>query len=509
MPNQTIIRPTYKTEWENSHETFIQPVNNLFDIYNGETADVLYNYNAATEAIQEKLKEAVSQNLSVRALGGGWSWTKVAATDGWIFNTKNLNIILKVSSQRISNDFTGDINQLLYAQCGNSIQELNRFLRNKNRSLKTSGASNGQTLAGAISTGTHGAALNFGATQDFVKGLHIIVSPDKHIWLERESEPVISDSFAAELKTEIVRSDELFNAALVSFGSFGFIHGIMIETEPLYLLECYRERVPIDNSLKQIMETLDFNGSSFPHGNETPHHFQVLINPYDIDGGAYVTTMYKRPYRNDYIPPVVNINAAGPGADAPVFLGRVVDLLPGSIPALINMLISKSYAPYPKTEGISGEIFTNTDLRGKVLSSAVAVPADFVNRVTDILMEINDSKKFFGLFSYRYVKQTGATLGFTRFEKSCVVEFDGVDSDNSYEFYEAVWNRLEAENIPFTFHWGKLNNLNTERTEKMYGAKKDEWVKARNTLLPPESIRLFNNKMLEDFGLNEVIEPIV
>ena len=83
--------------------------------------------------------------------------------------------------------------------------------------------------------------LTFGATQDFVVGLHIIISPARHIWLERASYPVVSDSLITNLKTEIIRDDDLFNAALVSIGSFGFIHGVLIETEEKYLLEGYRQ----------------------------------------------------------------------------------------------------------------------------------------------------------------------------------------------------------------------------------------------------------------------------
>jgi hypothetical protein len=64
--------------------------------------------------------------------------------------------------------------------------------------------------------------------------------------------------FTQKFKTKLVADDELFNAALVSFGSFGFIHGVMIETEDIYLLESYRKKIPLDDSFRHIMETLDF-----------------------------------------------------------------------------------------------------------------------------------------------------------------------------------------------------------------------------------------------------------
>lgn len=44
----------------------------------------------------------------------------------------------------------------------------------------------------------------------------------------------------------------------------------------------------------------------------------------------------------------------------------------------------------------------------------------------------------------------------------------------------------------------------------MYGTSRGKLVNARNFLLPPESINLFNNDMLHEFGLDEVVaNPIV
>ncbi len=119
---------------------------------------------------------------------------------------------------------------------------MNNWLKKNKRSLKTSGASNGQTIVGCFSTGTHGSAIDTGSVPDFIVGMHIITGPGKHIWLERESYPVVSDAFIQKFKTKLVADDELFNAALVSFGSFGFIHGVMIETEDIYLLEMLSQK---------------------------------------------------------------------------------------------------------------------------------------------------------------------------------------------------------------------------------------------------------------------------
>jgi hypothetical protein len=507
MPAQPTITPTNNKTWINRHNTFTQPIDNLFDIANGKTGVAINDYNATTAAIQTFIGKAIAQNKTIRALGGGWSFSKVAATDGWILNTKQLNMLFTVRSQSISTQYTGTQDQLLFAQCGNSIQELNTWLKNNNRSLKTSGASNGQTIIGLFSTCSHGSAIDFGSAEDFIVGLHIIVSPGKHIWLEKASYPVANKSFTDKLQAELVQDDELFNAAVVSFGSFGFIHGALIETEKIYLLECYRQKIPIDNSLKHIMETLDFSNAAFvPHGNERPFHFQSVINQYDLPGGAYATIMYKRPFTAAYTPPVVDLNKAGPGDDVPAFLGKVTDLLPVVTHKIVSALVKQSYSLYSGVLGTSGEIFTNNNIRGKVLSTALGIPVNRVIEVNDMLIELNKIHgPFSGIFSYRYVKGSKATFAFTKFDPTCIIELDGIESAVTRNFYEVVWNELETKNIPYTFHWGKINNLNETKLKKMYGGSFDKWVKARNKILPPSSLKVFNSPMLHDWGLDKVL----
>jgi hypothetical protein len=502
MASQPQVIPTGDKVWINRHETVKQPVDNIFTILNGDTGNVVNDYNATTAAIQVLLGKAIHDGKTLRALGGCWSFSDIAATDGWLVNTMGLNMVFTISSRSISPSYKGNGDQLLFAQCGNSVQELNRFLETNGKSLKTSGASNGQTIAGAIATGTHGAAFDFGATQDFVVGLHVIISPDRHVWLERASYPVVSDALVANLKTEIIRDDEIFNAALVSLGSFGFIHGVLIETEEKYLFEGYRQMIPYEAPLKHIMETLDFSNSPLPHGSERPFHFQVLVNQYDLSGGAYVTTMYKRPYKDSYTPPLSDPNKAGPGDDVPAFIGKITDLISASIPVLVNNLIKIECEP-GSWMGTSGEVFTNTDTRGKVLSTAMGIPINYVNRVNEILIQLNSQSHFPGVFAYRYVKKSKATLAFTQFEPTCIVELDGVQSDLTRNFYQTVWDELRTQSIPYTFHWGKVHDLDDQKVRAAYQTNRDKWVQARNSLLPTDSLALFSSAPIKKLGLDE------
>ena len=509
--SQPQIRPTNATQWTNRHDTFTQPINNLFDLINGNTGNGFDDYNAMTTSIQAFLGKAIAENKTVRALGGGWSFSKVAAAEGWILNTKMLNMIFPIrSTQSLSPDYKRTTNDLLFAQCGNSIQELNDWLKKNKRSLKTSGASNGQTIVGCFSTGTHGSAIDIGSVPDFIVGMHIITGPDKHIWLERESYPIVSDVFIQKFKTKLIADDELFNAALVSFGSFGFIHGVMIETEDIYLLESYRKKIPLDDSFRHIMETLDFSNANFiPNGNERPFHFQAVIDQYNLAGGAYATIMYKRPYKDNYQPPVVDFNKAGPGDDAAAVIGIITDIVPALTHLVVSKLVKSSYTLYEGVLGTSGEIFTNNNIRGKLLSTAIGIPLDRVLEVNDMLIKMNeDHGPLSGILSYRYVKRSAATLAFTKFDPTCILELDCAESNTTRNFYTAVWNELEARNIPHSFHWGKIHNLDEAKTRKIYGASMDTWIEQRNKIMSPESMKIFNTQSLKDCGLDKILSAV-
>jgi hypothetical protein len=509
--SQPQIRPTNATQWTNRHDTFTQSINNLFDLINGNTGNGFDDYNAMTEAIQAFLGKAIAENKTVRALGGGWSFTKVAAAEGWILNTKMLNMIFPIrSTQSLSSNYKRTPNDLLFAQCGNSIQELNDWLKKNKRSLKTSGASNGQTIVGCFSTGTHGSAIDVGSVPDFIVGIHLITGPDKHVWLERRSYPVVSELFIQKFKTKLVADDELFNAALVSFGSFGFIHGVMIETEDIYLLESYRKKIPLDNSFKHIMETLDFSNANFiPNGNERPFHFQAVIDQYNLAGGAYATIMYKRPYTENYQPPVVDFNKAGPGDDVAAVIGIITDLVPALTHLVVSKLVKSSYTLYEGVLGTSGEIFTNNNIRGKLLSTAIGIPLDRVLEVNDLLIEMNeDHGPLSGILSYRYVKRSAATLAFTKFDPTCILELDCAESNTTRNFYNEVWNELEARGIPHSFHWGKIHNLDEAKTRKIYGASMDTWIEQRNKIMSQESMKIFNTQSLKECGLDKILSAV-
>ena len=226
MPSLPEIVKTPQKEWENRHLTFVQPIEGLYDMWNADTGDLIAGYNAMTQAVQEFIAQAIRDGVSIRALGAGWSWTRVAATEGRMLNTKNLNWIFDISDASVSPVYSGSREHLVFAQCGASVREINVHLEKKNQALRTTGASNGQTIVGAFSAGTHGSAFDYGSITEYVVGLHLITGPDRHVWLERASHPVAADALPARLGAEIVRDDALWRRNYFSCHQYGWLRRV-------------------------------------------------------------------------------------------------------------------------------------------------------------------------------------------------------------------------------------------------------------------------------------------
>lgn len=516
------------TKWENGHANFVHTFKENASFKLSIPSSKSSNpYRDTTKNFQWLIQYAMENNLQLRALGNGWSFSEVAVCDGGLVDTKALRLSFNLKNSFVAPEYfqngksAGD---LFFVECGMSILDIDEKLEqdsNPKRSLKASGASNGQTIAGCSSTGTHGSAFNVGAVHDAIVGLHIVVGADRHVWIEKKSNPVASDDFIKWLEAEPIRDDDVFNAAVLSFGSFGFIHGVLIETEPVFLLEQYRTgNIVYNDDLKKAMNHLDFSGilGELPAPVIAPgkelYHFEILVNlqmfePNNPQKGVYFKTMYKVPYRDDYTRITTDDNGFTYGDDLLGVMQTILDALgPGLssklVPGLVNKLFPLAFTANVSMTGTIGETFSNTKFRGKAASAAIAVKTDDASTVLEEVVAINKNFPFAGALALRYVKNTEALLGFTHFDKTCILELDGVDSQLSRTFIEKVWARLEELSIPFTMHWGKFNfKLTPELLQKMYGGNVAKWKACRKSLLSDEAQKVFTSDFMVQCGLNE------
>lgn len=517
------------TPWVNCHENFRHTYtpNASWQLHHGGggAASDFELYKRATENMQWAIGQAIDNNRTLRAIGANWSFSNVAMCSGGMLQTKKLDLVFDMRDDLVSPWVAAGkkSESLKFVECGVQISRLNQLLEIETRPPRciiASGGSNGQTVAGATSTGTHGAALFTGAVHDAIAGIHLVTGRDTHVWLERESNPIASDKFITAIGAVPMRDDQLFNAALVSFGSFGIIHGIMLETAPLFLLKEYRiDKFVYSDDLMSAFAALDFPKlkALLPeiHDSKPGHelyHMEINMNPYSVKkgekGGMYVFLFYKVPVPAGFVVDQSG-NNTGP---VPEFLWVMKNLLGLDLSSLSDKIIKNRVSaefennvrpptPEPKT---IGSIFRDTRFTGNIASFAFAVATSDLPQTIEHIIQETATDAFVGAVAIRFVKGTQATLGFTRFPQTCVIEMDGLDIKRNHSVFNKVIERLIKDNIPFTIHWGKLSlPLNAKLVTNMYGnAAIQSWKQSREKLLSTEARAVFTNEFMQKCGLD-------
>src|SRR5688572_15874943 len=106
-------------------------------------------YNDAAKEIQRLLKETLDANEGFRAFGARWSMNNIAHHNQRMHFNENMNIKKSISKDDMDTGSPFKNENLFLIQCGNKIKEITEFIKREGKSLKTCGASNGQTIAGA------------------------------------------------------------------------------------------------------------------------------------------------------------------------------------------------------------------------------------------------------------------------------------------------------------------------------------------------------------------------
>jgi hypothetical protein len=518
MPNGRYTFERRTKPEQGRHEAYSQALDGEYVFAEDpRTKPAFDTYKDATKDLQAIIGECVQNGKRLRARGSLWSLSTAGVTNGRLINTTNLRVGLDVRQTHTVPNYAGDVAKLRFVECGNSIAALNDYLFDAGLSLKASGSNNGQTIVGALSTGTHGGAYKFGAISEMVVGIHLVVGPNKHVYLERQSYPVMKPSFAQMLGAELKQDDTLFNAALISFGSFGIIHGLMIETRDLFALNALRFKVPYDATLKDAITTCDPTKVPLPLfarnvDTTRPYHFELFVNVNEpaAPRNAYMQLMYETEFKpRNYRPPKWDGGKAGLGADGLNAMGALLERIPSLLGQLLivptlNSTIEEEFAPYLKTAVIR-DLFRGEKTLGKTLACGVGMPADRAVEAMDIAFKRyrDDGEVLPALLSFRFVKPTKALLGFQRFEPTAIFEMDSVSMPKTRRYFERVWADLDAAGIPFTLHWGKYNAYWTPaRLRARYGNAVDQWIASREALLESPQVRAcFTNPFMEAMGL--------
>jgi hypothetical protein len=156
------------------------------------------------------------------------------------------------------------------------------------------------------------------------------------------------------------------------------------------------------------------------------------------------------------------------------------------------------------------EIFWDAGYQGPAFACSVGIDHKDSAKALELLTDLAKKEgPIPGIYAMRFVKQSKASLAFTRFPLTCMLEIDGIIWDGNKhgmitleKFCTRIIEVLKENNIPFTLHWGKNADWSFQGlTQHMYGDDVTKWKQYRASLLSPKAQILFSNKFLVDIGL--------
>ena len=196
---------------------------------------------SSTEEVAQLLRTAALENLKVRCIGTGHSWSALAETSDILVNTDKLKRIISADAA------TGHV----VVQAGAKLKHLNVQLWERGLAFSNLGSIAEQSLAGAVSTATHGSGINH----------HILASQIQRFTL------VMPNGEVRVIDSE--KDGDLFNTAIISLGALGIITEMTLKAAPRYQLH---ERSGLmdfdsvcDNVLDWIKEHDHLKMWWFPH----------------------------------------------------------------------------------------------------------------------------------------------------------------------------------------------------------------------------------------------------
>jgi FAD-linked oxidoreductase len=201
------------------------------------------------EEIAEVLRRAVEDGKRVRPVGSGHSFTGIACPDDG-----SVQVDLSRWADAVSIDVGAG---LATVQAGMPLHRLNRLLEAAGLAMTNLGDIDQQTVAGALSTGTHGSGAAYGGLATQIRGLELVLADGSTLTCSGTENP------------------DVFTAARVGLGALGIVSTVTLAVVPLFALRA--EEGPM--SLDAVLEGFDELASTTDHAEFYwfPHTRMTLV----------------------------------------------------------------------------------------------------------------------------------------------------------------------------------------------------------------------------------------
>jgi L-gulono-1,4-lactone dehydrogenase len=199
-------------------------------------------------ASEEELARLVAGARRVKVAGAGHSFTDIACTDGLMLDLSRMDRVLGVEGDEVN------------VEAGITIRELGPALGERGLALENQGDVDAQTIAGAISTATHGTGGRFANLSSQVTAVRLVTA---------SGEVIEIGGAGGDRRAAGEGSPDDLLAARVSLGALGAISAVTLRCVPAFTIHRVDKPLPLDDVLARLDEHVDSND-----------HFELFVFPY-------------------------------------------------------------------------------------------------------------------------------------------------------------------------------------------------------------------------------------
>jgi FAD-linked oxidoreductase len=194
---------------------------------------------ADLQGIARAVRESASARRRIRVAGGGHSFTELVATSETLLTLGRFRGLEEATAGEA------------WARGGTPLWELNAALAGRGLALENLGDIDRQTVAGAVSTGTHGTGAALGSLSTQVTAATLITAAGEILECSGQDEP------------------QVFRAAQVSLGALGVLARLRLRVVPAFRLRAVRRRLSLEACLADL-----------PKLRAEHRHFEFFWFPY-------------------------------------------------------------------------------------------------------------------------------------------------------------------------------------------------------------------------------------
>ncbi|MEU5939506.1 D-arabinono-1,4-lactone oxidase [Micromonospora sp. NPDC047548] len=402
------------------------------------------------DGVTEAVRDAAAAGERIRVVGSGHSFTPIAVTDG-----RRIELTTLETDVRVDRD-----DRLVTVPAGMTLRALNALLATHGLALPNLGDIDAQTVAGAISTGTHGTGARYGCLSTFVAALTLVTGTGEVLRCSADERP------------------DVFAAARVGLGALGVLVEVTLRCVDAFVLRAHERPAPLDSVLAELPTLVDTHDHAefywFPYTTRV----QVKTND-RVPADDRPLPRWRGWLDDDFLANTVFAGACR--------LGRAVPALAPAISAVsARALTERTYT------GRSDTVFC-TPRRVRFMEMEYALPRAALPSALDALRRIVDGLPFKVLFpvEVRFTAADDIWLSHGYGRESAYVaihQYVGMPYEPYFRAFEEV-----ATDLGGRPHWGKLHNRDAASLAPAY-PRFGDFLAVRDRLDPD---RLFTNPHLD------------